>query len=568
MKFTHGDAWRIETPTYALYPEPTRPVLVVETPEGGKIAELCIVSSAHTLYGRDATATLTGPGITRKDDTVRLTWTADSTLWQGKTYEVIAHDDRIVYTASIAGEGILDEVELLSGYYSGCNARHGTARFYSAFQADALMNPEPTCGERRWVPAEERTLIDLMGVPIPGRDHWFFTPPPFCFVLRHGPLYYTLGVTAEAGQHTFSEYEYIGGTGGGLRLRYDGHQAVRGEYALPTVHMLFGEEPYALLAEFSKVERTQDTRKERPAWWSTPIVCGWGMQAAKAVEERTAAPALATQAFYERFTRALDDKGIDPGIVVIDDKWQAAYGRNDVDTEKWPDMRAYIAAMHARGRKVLLWLKAWDPEGVDPALCIRDFAGNKLAIDPTNPAYRALFEGALEAMLSPRGLDADGFKIDFTARIPSGPHCRLHDEACWGLELMRAYLAMVYGGAKRIKPDALVMCHCPHPYLQDTCDMIRLNDVNMGRPVNEQMIHRAKVARAAMPDCLIDTDNWPMPDKAAWLDYVRIQPELGVPSLYYLWHMDNSDEAISDADLEVVRKAWAEARARQSKQSN
>lgn len=562
MKLTQNGAWRIETPVYTLCQDASRPVLVVRTPDGDALSELFLVSSVHTMTGRDATATLHGPEITAENGAVRLVWTADSAIWAGKTFEVVAYDDRLTYTTSVQGSGALDEVELLSGYFSGVNARYGTARYYSAFHADALMNPEPSCGEQRWLFPTERTLIDLMGVPIPGRDHWFFTPPPFCFVLRQGALHYTLGVTAEAGAHTFSEYEYCGGGGGGLRLRYDGHQQVQGQHVLPTLHMLFGNDPYALLADFSAVERTRDDAKARAGWWASPIVCGWGMQCARAAAEKVPAPTLATQAFYESFAISMEEKGIDPGIVVIDDKWQHAYGLNDVDAAKWPNMRGYIDAMHARGRKVLLWLKAWDPEGVEPALCVRDFAGNKLAIDPTNPDYRALFAGALQTMLGEEGLNADGFKIDFTARIPSGPHCTLHDETIWGLELMRAYLAMVYDGAKAIKPDALVMCHCPHPYLQDKCDMIRLNDVNTGRPVNEQMIHRARVARAAMPDCLIDTDNWPMPSKAAWLDYVRLQPDLGVPSLYYLWHMDNSDEAITDADLDVVRDAWARARER------
>lgn len=121
---------------------------------------------------------------------------------------------------------------------------------------------------------------------------------------------------------------------------------------------------------------------------------------------------------------------------------------------------------------------------------------------------------------------------------------------------MRDYLTMVYAAAKAVKPDALVICHCPHPYLNDKLDMIRLNDVNMSQPVCRQMLHRAKVVQAVMPNKLIDTDNWPMPNKAAWMNYVRLQPQLGIPSLYYLWHMDNSDEKITDRDLEEVRLAW------------
>lgn len=560
MEWIQDTTWCIRANKYTIRPADERPAVRIERPDGTPLMDLFMVSSVHTMDGRDSSTRCEGPVCIQTPEGIGLRWTTDSSIWASKTFELFANEEGLRYTAWVEGDGALDEVELLSGYYSGANMRHGTARFYSAFFGESLLNPEPTCQERRLVDPRERTMIDLMGVPIPGRDHWFFTPPPFCFVLRQQDICYTLGVTAEPGHHTFTEYEYAGGEGGGLRLRYDGHQQARGHYQLPTVHMLLGNEEYALLGDFCAIGRTRDGAKVRANWWNTPIFCGWGAQSAMYKEYKLPAPALAKQDFYQKFTDSLDEKGIDPGIIVIDDKWQSHYGINDVDTQKWPDMRGFIDAMHAKGRKVLLWLKAWDPEGVPAECCVRDFAGNKLAIDPTNDAYGAIFGDALHRMLSYEGLNADGFKIDFTARIPSGPHCTLAQQEIWGLELMRAYLSMVYDGAKAIKSDALIMCHCPHPYLQDKCDMIRLNDINIGRPVNEQMIHRAKVAHAAMPDCLIDTDNWPMPNKAAWLDYVRIQPELGIPSLYYLWHMDNSDEDILDEDLEVVRESWRKAK--------
>jgi len=34
---------------------------------------------------------------------------------------------------------------------------------------------------------------------------------------------------------------------------------------------------------------------------------------------------------------------------------------------------------------VLLWWKAWDPEGLPPELCIRNPDGTPVAFDPTNP---------------------------------------------------------------------------------------------------------------------------------------------------------------------------------------
>ena len=69
---------------------------------------------------------------------------------------------------------------------------------------------------------------------------------------------------------------------------------------------------------------------------------------------------------------------------------------------------------------MLLWWKAWDPEGAPGDACVRDPDGTPLALDPESAAGRALIEDAMAHMLGPDGLDADGLKIDFTARTPSG----------------------------------------------------------------------------------------------------------------------------------------------------
>ena len=555
MKWLQDTPWKFEGSRYSVELVQDRPGVKVTLPDGKLFAELFLVSSAHTMQGRDVSAAIPQWQAEEIEGGYVLRGETDSLLWEKKTVSLTMLEDRMIYGMSVEGEGALTDVELLSGYYTGANKRHSNARFYSGFHVDSLFNPEPDGWEQYSVSHQERALIDMTGVPIPGRDHWFFTPPPFCFAVRKGDVCMTLGVTAQPGKHTFTEYEYIGGRGQGLILRYEGETKVSGTYELPQVQMIFGQDEYALLGEFSRIERIQPTAKRQFDWWTRPIFCGWGAQSALSQDYKKPAPALAFQKFYEDFTASLDEKGFNPGIIVIDDKWQAQYGLNNVDTEKWPDMKGFIRSMHEKGRKVLLWLKAWDPEGVDPALCVRDFKGNAQAIDPEHPEYLAIFKAACENMLSPEGLDADGFKIDFTARIPTCAGCQ-HYGQHWGLELMRDYLTMVHDTAKAIKEDALVMCHCPHPYLADKLDMIRLNDVNTGRPVCAQMIHRAKMTEAVLPDRLIDTDNWPMPNKQSWLDYERIQPDLGVPSLYYLWHMDNSPEEITEEDLDVVRDCW------------
>ena len=90
--------------------------------------------------------------------------------------------------------------------------------------------------------------------------------------------------------------------------------------------------------------------------------------------------------------------------------------------------------------------------------------------------------------------------------------------------------------------------------------MIRLNDINNRRDINESMTHRARVASIACPEIPIDTDDWPMPSKAAWRAYTRLQPELGVPSLYYVTHIDSTGEALDAEDYALIRETWARYR--------
>ena len=59
-----------------------------------------------------------------------------------------------------------------------------------------------------------------------------------------------------------------------------------------------------------------------------------------------------------------------------------------------------------------------------------------------------------------------------------------------------------------------------------------------------------------MPNHPIDTDQWPIPDRAGWRDYVAAQAELGVPALYYVERIDGSGEELSEDDLALVARTW------------
>jgi hypothetical protein len=256
----------------------------------------------------------------------------------------------------------------------------------------------------------------------------------------------------------------------------------------------------------------------------------------------------------------------------VDDKWQERYATNRPDTGKWPDLPGFVADRHARGQRVLLWWKAWDPEGAPAEACVRDRDGTPLALDPESPAGRALIEDTMAFMLGEDGLDADGLKIDFTGRTPSGADLR-HAGPSWGFALLHELLAVAYRAAKRVKPDSLIVTHTPDPAFLDVTDMIRLNDIiHLDHPegmpppsetaVVEQMTYRARVVRAACPELPLDTDGWCLPGQRDLAAYATAAPALGVPALYYAGRMDREPGTFTENTWSAVAAAWADHRAR------
>jgi hypothetical protein len=162
-------------------------------------------------------------------------------------------------------------------------------------------------------------------------------------------------------------------------------------------------------------------------------------------------------------------------------------------------------------------------------------------------------------------LDADGLKVDFLARTPSGTALR-HAGPSWGAALLHTLLALVHDTAKAVKPDALIVTHTPNPAFADVTDMIRLNDIRMldaidpDGPVVPHMRYRASVVAAALPGMPVDADGWCLPDRARWREYLDEQPRLGVPALYYVDRMDLTGEELTATDLAEVARIWAEYR--------
>ena len=518
-------------------------------------------AALDTVDGVDETLSVAAPTLVDG----RIVIERRSTLWDRAAVTIECTDTQLEIRASVFGKGRLATADLLA--LRALMPDRPTGLLPSGYAVGRVTklfcpNPARATGIR---PVSESAVIGVAGDGEPGRHHWFFTPAPLYLAWgrEDEEEWLDLGIVAPVEELTFVEASYAPREGGfHLRLEYDGHTEVDGAFEAPTLVLTPGvpdpstglrrhrEDLVARGAAPAIVDRA------RPPWWTDPIFCGWGEQFYLSETSGGSPMAQATQENYDRFIETLEREGLTPGTVVLDDKWQSAYGTNEPDTAKWPDLKAWIARSHEEGRHILLWWKAWDSEGLPPALCIRNRDGMPVAVDPTNPAAREALAEQMHTLLGRDGLDADGLKVDFTARTPSGRHLETEGEG-WGIALLHQLLAVVYRAAKEAKPDALVITQTPHPAFVDVADMIRLNDMIGGHAsVVPQMTFRADVAQAVVPELLIDTDDWRIPSREAWREYLAVKHELGVPSLYYATHIDVTGEALEAADYKALRDAW------------
>ena len=237
-----GDTLRLVADAYTLTTAADRPFIILADSRGVRLAELFVPGSVHPLFGRDETVRL-GDWVVMEDAAgVTLSLTAESSAWQRKTYRFVCSPQRLAFDIEVEGRGRLAEVGYFGGYYSG-QVRWGSGFFVSGQHFRRGFNPEPNTAEVYHFPPDGGATIDLMGVPLPGKDHWFFTPPPFCFAFQIEDGWLALGVAAQPGANAFTEYRYHGTRGAfHLSLSYEGHTPVEGVYRLPAITFDFASD--------------------------------------------------------------------------------------------------------------------------------------------------------------------------------------------------------------------------------------------------------------------------------------------------------------------------------------
>jgi hypothetical protein len=576
---------------------------VLADPDGRIWSRLSLLASVDRLDQPDESFAIEPPRVRTTPDGVDVEITARSTAWSAKSVTLRCFADRVELSARVEGSGRLGAVQVLGGRAILPTGACGT--FRSSIEYASVFNPTPTEPVQVVRPASAGVTLGIVGDASAGRLHGVFSPPPLCLVLGREPAadathvpdggWLAVSLVAPVQDLRFAALRYLPMDGGFLlEWDYEGRTTVSGSFTTPTVVLRPAVDPWHGLAAYRDDLASRGFAPagpaEAPAWWAEPIFCGWGAQCADApipgwpsthpYYVRDLGPAvvpaglpiafdLARQDRYDAWLARLAEHAVVPGTVVVDDRWQLAYGTAEPDPVRWPDLRAWIAARHDAGQRVLLWWKAWDPAGLPTDECVTDPAGTPVAADPGSPAYRARLTATVAGLLGPDGLDADGFKVDFTQRAPTGRGLCRPDapaDAPWGIAALHQLLATLYRAAKAAKPDALVVTHTPHPGFGDVCDMIRLNDVLERDPAGavvppvDQLAFRHAVVAATLPRHLVDTDQWPIGNRDRWRAYVAAQGRLGVPALYYADRIDGSQEELTADDLALVARTWREYR--------
>ena len=555
----------------------------------GLSQKLCPWSACDSLNDRDViTRVIKRPRFEKIKGGQRISFEAKSSLYKKKIFVFDCREQSFEYYYRFDCNTPIDKLHFFQGWgmpgvfsprkKSTQKSKDGTVEIREIKSSKAffwLFNPEPNGLDRQWVSAQEYAKISVNNDPHFNGANWFFTPGLLAFALagKEKTGWISMGLAVKKGEYLFNDFEYMSGRFLGFTLTYFGKTVPGGPFETPHIVFHFGgseREALQNYVEWLIRQRyvTKPKKTDKPKWWREPIFCGWGEQCYQADFNNTLGekdrPAewnphqYANQAYYEFIISKLDEQKIPWRTVIIDDKWQKQRGLPLADQGKWPDMRAFIDKMHKKKKKVLLWWGLFTGEGVPTELCITK-GNRKLSEDPTNPAFLKKIREIIRKMLSDKAgcYNADGFKIDFTANLPALYGANRAGKP-WGIELLKQYLREIYKTAKKVKKDAFIITHTANPYFMDSCDAIRLNDIceHYQASIVKKMQFRAEMAEIACPGILIDTDNWPCPSRKAWLEYMKIQPGIGIPSLYYATHIDQTLEALRASDWQIVRQIW------------
>lgn len=507
---------------------------------------LPVASALDTADERDYDIKPTQRSICESEHGVHVMWKTASNLWRAKEYHLELDRKFVRFFLRVEGKNVPCQCRFFSGISE--EGGNGARYFVSEY---ILPSPQFKTETHLYSMAEDAEIgMQLMA------------PPAYClpYCREEQAGWFGWGVAAKPGNFQFDRFQAQ--TRAGLLqfiLPFSGRTPVDGEWETPSLLGCFGSDEWEVFrrnAEWHYQNGCRPYLSPKTRWWQGPFFCGWGEQKLLAEKYGGTIYDQACQKSYEEMSNHLDQLGLRPTAIIVDDKWQKQYGLARPDEEKWPSLRQFADEQHKKGRRVVLWFKCWDCEGLPPDFCMTQ-NGKPAAADPTNPKYRAYLKETINYLLSdaPGCCHCDGFKLDFTDTFPRGADVEAFEPGIAGIELLRRLIDQFQKYSKEVKADALINCSACHPYFADCMDQVRLHDYNMNQHlVKRCMSFRYRMYRAYLPTVPVDTDFPSFADHHDSMTYLRYAPTIGVPDLYRLSNSVNCE--FTEEDWAEVRKIW------------
>jgi len=565
---------RIVMPRYTVEIAPGNPPRLTIERENQPVFIVPVVSGLASSTQEEQLSAIEFSLLGEHDKTWKLSATAKSSLWTGRRFEWTFFADHIDFQQFADGKGKLGRCYFLS---NGVSKRwdNGTTPGHdwdTTIYADRYFAPSPNHANQFEF---NIAMPQILGFSVnrepqseqdfrPERMTGLFAPPPL-FLAFHlsadgsetDKTWTGIGIGTRPGAYQFPAFEYTGSryAGASFFVDYMGYKAIDVGFASPVLTFSFAYDPFDALADYTALQEThgsftQPGGRDVP-WHSLPIFCGWAEQTVEAVPEGKAPNTMATQANYERWIGILEERKLPVGTVVIDDKWQKGYGTFEVDAQKWPDMKAFVASQHAHGRHVLLWVPVAETDGLPEELCVK-VEGKCVIADVGKPEYESYLRPRIRHLVEDIGID--GFKEDWVG-APAAPGLPLTGAAI-GIEFVRRFQWILSSEARRWKPDAMVETQTANALFRESSDVIRLNDIWYAtRNVADVLRLRARIAHVSgWP--LVDTDNASSTTLKDWWSYMQEQPVIGIPALYFVTRTESTQESPTKEQWDALGGLW------------
>jgi hypothetical protein len=496
---------------------------------------------------------------------------ADSSLWKRREFHWRLYADHLEFEQAAWGEGKIGRCYFFS------NGRPGRwdkgisdgAAWGPTLMADRYWSPSPNHANQWEFSIAQPQTLGFGSDAYKGSEEDFrpaqmadlFSPPPLMMAFHRDGEWASIGIGTHPGQYRFPALEFSGSryAGAAWWVDYLGYQTLNApgdEFHSPVVAVHFAYSALDTLQRYTDwLERSGfGTKPQFPdvPWHHLPVFCGWAEQTTRATPFGRPPNAESTQKNYEEWVGELEQRKLPVGTIVIDDKWQKGYGSFDIDTEKWPDLKGFVAAQHARGRHVLLWVPVAHTDGLPDVLCIHDEHGKCIAPNLENPAYEAFLRARIRYLVETVGVD--GFKEDWVW-APDLAGLSVPPELA-GIEAVRHFQQILYSEAHRWRPDAMIETQTANAAFRDSSDVLRLNDIWYAtRDVVGTMRERARIAHISGWQ-LVDTDNASSTTLETWWQYMEAQPSIGIPALYFLHRTESTLEEPPESDWVALQGIW------------